>query len=789
MGSYNFSNSPFKIKEWSSLFDSLSDMVVICQVKDDKSFTYEYINPPAQRIVSMEWIGKGIEEVHPPHYAESLSRKFHEILDTKQPARYSDDKQWGGSEEILTSGHFSPIVDETGRCTHIVVIAKDSKEELELIWNHTTDAIYLLAQDGSNMKINPAFERMFGWSEEEVKGVLLPPYLPLEFRTEYYDMIERLKAGESFVNIPQKRVHKNGKVIDLLVSYRPVNNGNILAVGSCIDVTELNRIHHALNQSKERYKKLVQFSPDAIFVISNGNLVFINPVGSKLLKADESNQLLGRSIFELISTSLQGQFIEFIRNILQGQDAGETVATQLVCLDESVIDVEVVGVEIIYNEEHSVQLVIRDISDRILAKRALEESESKYRLITENMTDLVAVIHTNGRVFYASPSHEIVLGVHQEHLVGKLIRNLVHVEDQEEVIEAFYSAVTYKEPFNVIFRMLQVNKNIWLDFEAYGTPIFGEDGELESFVLLSRNITDRKQTEAALKESEEKYRLIAENMSDLIAILDIQGFIRYASPSYHSILGFPTDHIEGDLAFNMVHPDDTPTLQKTFFEIILDKAPRGAEFRYKHVNGEWIYVEARFTPVLLEHDEVEYIVVVARDITDRKNNEKLLMDMAFTDTLTGLPNRRKLMDHAKHALITANRQQNSIGLLFLDIDKFKEINDKMGHDIGDELLIRFAERVKGNLKDDDIMCRIGGDEFVILLPTVYALQDATNVAEKVIQSLQIPWQINGHVFRTTSSIGIAISNAGDTIDMLLKRADKALYRVKENGRNHFKVDL
>jgi diguanylate cyclase (GGDEF)-like protein len=146
-----------------------------------------------------------------------------------------------------------------------------------------------------------------------------------------------------------------------------------------------------------------------------------------------------------------------------------------------------------------------------------------------------------------------------------------------------------------------------------------------------------------------------------------------------------------------------------------------------------------------------------------------------------------LKDRVTQALANAKRKRHSVGLLFLDIDHFKSINDSMGHDVGDGLIVSFAERVKGSLRESDTLCRLGGDEFVVLLPSISSIDDVAASAERIIRTLQLPWDIHGYSFTTTSSIGGAVSMDSDTVDNLMKKADKALYEAKEQGRNTFRV--
>ncbi|RHW37694.1 GGDEF domain-containing protein [Lysinibacillus yapensis] len=162
--------------------------------------------------------------------------------------------------------------------------------------------------------------------------------------------------------------------------------------------------------------------------------------------------------------------------------------------------------------------------------------------------------------------------------------------------------------------------------------------------------------------------------------------------------------------------------------------------------------------------------------------------MAYHDALTDLPNRRLFKERLSQAIKEAESEHRMMAVMYLDMDKFKHINDTLGHDVGDELLMQFGKRVKRNLRQSDILARQGGDEFTILLPYIEHKQEAIQVAERILHSLQEPWQIGNHTFHTTSSIGLAFySENGLTRNQLMKSADAALYEAKSNGRNNVKL--
>jgi diguanylate cyclase (GGDEF)-like protein len=168
-------------------------------------------------------------------------------------------------------------------------------------------------------------------------------------------------------------------------------------------------------------------------------------------------------------------------------------------------------------------------------------------------------------------------------------------------------------------------------------------------------------------------------------------------------------------------------------------------------------------------------------------SEEKLKELAFHDSLTGVANRRLFKEKVNQSIKEAQRYKRKIAIMYMDIDKFKQINDELGHDVGDELLKQFTQKIRNCIRKSDVLARLGGDEFIILLPEINHPRDSMFVANKILDTLQYPWVIEGHTFITTSSMGIAIYEEGDDYKSLIKRADRALYKAKESGRNTFKI--
>jgi diguanylate cyclase (GGDEF)-like protein/PAS domain S-box-containing protein len=307
-------------------------------------------------------------------------------------------------------------------------------------------------------------------------------------------------------------------------------------------------------------------------------------------------------------------------------------------------------------------------------------------------------------------------------------------------------------------------------------------------LAIIRDVTERKEVEKVIKESEERFRSLVQNTSDIITILEADGTVRYISPAVERVIGYkPEEQVETN-AFGSVHPDDRERALDTFTEVL--KRPGlypPLEFRVPHKDGSWRHLE-HIVNNLLDDPAVRGVVVNSRDVTKRKTLEEQLRHQALHDPLSGLPNRTLFMDRLEHALARANRRGKKVAVLFMDLDNFKITNDSLGHEVGDQLLVAVAERLKVCLRPEDTAARIGGDEFTILVEDVDGVHQAVQVAERIAEILQPPFTLEEQEVFVTTSIGVALSSpAQEQPEDLLRHADLAMYRAKHRGKARYAV--
>jgi len=292
----------------------------------------------------------------------------------------------------------------------------------------------------------------------------------------------------------------------------------------------------------------------------------------------------------------------------------------------------------------------------------------------------------------------------------------------------------------------------------------------------------RIKVEESLRESKERYQLLVETAQEGIFVLQ-DGNLVYHNPMMLTISGYSDDEISGKPFIDFIFKDDQPLAAANYQQRLKgEHIDERYNIRAHHKNGEIIWLE--ISGICFLWNGFPATLNFATDISERIFIENKIKHMAQYDKLTDLPNRALFSDRLRQALVSAQRNKNQMGVLFIDLDKFKPVNDTFGHEVGDKLLQHAASRIQKALRESDTAARIGGDEFVILLPILTSSVSAESVADKIWHELSRPYQIDLHQIDVSASIGVAVfPEHGKTEIELLKNADEAMYRIKNSGRN------
>jgi diguanylate cyclase (GGDEF)-like protein/PAS domain S-box-containing protein len=426
-----------------------------------------------------------------------------------------------------------------------------------------------------------------------------------------------------------------------------------------------------------------------------------------------------------------------------------------------------------------------DELDLRLARAEQQTVRTRFESLVHKASDVMATIAPDGTVLYATPNVVDVLGFELEELYGANAFEFVHAADLEAGLSNLASALEHPgEPQTTRVRVRAPDGG-WRHLVATATSHLA-DPAIGGVVLNISDVTEQVEMTAALAASEARFRHLVHHSSDIIAIVDPDGAIRYASPAVTRVLGHRVEDVVGRHVGDLVDPSQRHLVDAALLGVRASGDDiEGSELRLRHADGHWLWFDVISTN-LLDDPAVGGLVVNARDVTERKQYETQLLHEALHDPLTGLPNRALLEDRLEQALSRAQRLGAEVAVMFLDIDHFKLVNDSSGHAIGDLLLVETARRLEAATRASDSVVRFGGDEFVVLCEDT-ALEEARALAQRIRSRLSQPVAIDGQSFFLDVSVGIAHARPTDDVGSLLQAADTAMYVAKEQGRGRVEV--
>ncbi|MDJ0688768.1 MAG: EAL domain-containing protein [Xenococcaceae cyanobacterium MO_188.B32] len=422
----------------------------------------------------------------------------------------------------------------------------------------------------------------------------------------------------------------------------------------------------------------------------------------------------------------------------------------------------------------------------------LREQEERFRQIAENVREVFFMISAQtDEILYISPTYEKVWGRSCQSLYEnpQSWLSAIHPEDSLRAIATIETQFRTGDEFEEEYRIVRPDGSVrWIWVRAF--PIRDDRGEVNRFVGVAEDITKRKEAEEALKKSEEQFRLTFEMAPIGMAITTLDGKFKRVNQALCDSLGYTSQELLQLSFTDISHPED--------LELHLSLEKKLAEGKEEDFQIEKRYLakDNRVVDTLLK-------VVIVRDsngkplhfnnqildITERKQMERQLLHDALHDALTKLPNRALFMDRLEQELKRAQTQEKyEFAVLFLDLDRFKVVNDSVGHLIGDKLLIKIARRLEECINPTDTVARLGGDEFTILLENIQSIEEATLVAERIYHALALPFHLDGYELFTSASIGIALSSDGyEKPEDILRDADLTMYSAKERGKARYEV--
>ncbi|WP_185961377.1 PAS domain S-box protein [Telmatospirillum sp. J64-1] len=606
--------------------------------------------------------------------------------------------------------------------------------------------------------------------------------------------------------MPVKFLSLTGKVVDAEIAVLPFGGPDEqVYMIEARDISERKRAAEALQEREQRLQGIMDSVAEGIITADErGVIQSLNPAAEALF-GWKASELVGQNLSVLMPSRQAQAHDGYIAHYLKTGEAkvlGHSREMEGRRRDGSVFALDLNVTELRQGEARLFIGIVRDVTERKRTEEALrrardelearvEERTAELRRLSHQTTQIlnsagegIVGIDRDGNVTFANPRVAELSGFSPGELVGRSLSDLlIRTVGQEDDLDVL--------PLGMAISLGLVEQNTEMEFrrkDGTSFPIeiasapMEDGGVLLGSVMMVRDITERKQ-------AEEKSRLAAtvfETTAEAIMVLDSDFRVTMVNPAYTVITGYQAAEVTGARPFFLVTGEEGEDFYVEMWRAVREEGRWEGEQWNRRKDGARYAERLAISVIRDEHGQPSQHVVVFSDITQRKLDEERIRYQANYDGLTGLPNRTLFLDRLGQAVASARRSHQRVGLMFIDLDGFKLVNDTLGHDIGDELLKEAARRLQDCVRSGDTVARLGGDEFTVIMPDLGGVQNASLVAGRIIAALEKPMILNGHEAFVSASIGLTTfpEDAQDP-HALLKNADAAMYRAKEQGKANY----
>jgi diguanylate cyclase (GGDEF)-like protein/PAS domain S-box-containing protein len=630
------------------------------------------------------------------------------------------------------------------------------------------DLMAALDRDGRIVRVNAAVLNILGYQPADVAGRDCRAFLHPEDRAALAATIAEVLSGEPCRERELRWIHKDGATVFLSVSGRWAETEQVL-YASARDVTDQRRTILELQRSRERMNVMLESIGDAFFAVDrNWRIIYANRKAANFVCVDVGSAI-GYHLLE-VAPQLEGTpLLDHYR---------DAMASGQPCAVESFWQPTGAWIEVrVYPSADGLSVYFHDISAQRHAAEALRANEQRFRSLFQHAADSIVIVNRELRVVAANGKACATFGYAEHEFVGLA----VHAIDGDFGYDPGM-LVTLRAGHTHLLRITKRRRD-GSTFPAEVHISRFEDGGQEFFQAIIRDLTEREETGRQLRESEQRFREVIEMTPSGYVLASADGRILDVNPALCALAGHARATLVGRELGELFESFPWASLAPGEDG---EHAVQGVEATIRHADGHLLHVLFNGSARRGFDGALHSVTGLMTDITDRKLAESRLRELATHDTLTGLPNRALLHERLQHMLDACPRGA-TVAVMFLDLDRFKEVNDSFGHEHGDALLCEVAGRLRQALRPDDVIARLGGDEFVVAAPCVSGQDGAATVAAKLLEVLTSPVRVGGQDVIIGASIGISMfpQNAA-TRELLFQTADTAMYRAKAAGRNRYR---
>ncbi len=656
-------------------------------------------------------------------------------------------------------------------------------------FDRTAVGLVVVSPEGVFRQVNRAFCDLVGYGRDEIEGQSFRRITHAEDVPREEEFLRSIGAAPASPAAVDKRfVRKDGTDVWVRCNTAVVREPDgrpRFVVGALVDLTGQRAKDRALQQLNGFLTAIVQNSPVAIYTTDrDGAINFWNPAAERTFGFTRDQAVGRRAPFIPLDKNEEARLLR--ERVLAGEVL-EGLELERVRADGSPIVIRAAAAPLRGEGDERITGLLVACVDITEARRAAGELERHLhftRALLDAIPNPVYYKDREGRYQVHNRAWGDLFGS-GGNWIGKTVFDMFepalaaqHQERDRALLER-PSSTTYEAlvpDAEGQTRQMLYNKVSFVD----------QRGEVAGLIGVITDVTHYKETERALEASEARFRVLTESSLDLISVMEEDGKILYQSAALRNLVGYDPAETIGKNVYDLVHRDDVEVVRAALRRIVdTRQSSEPIEFRIRHRDGAWRTFESLGTNCLA-NPHIRGVVFNSRDVTDRKVIQQRIQHLAYHDNLTGLPNRSLLQDRLAHSIARAERGGRKVAVLFIDLDNFKNINDTLGHDVGDELLRQVSRRLTECVRLEDTIARQGGDEFIVLLDSLEDSRGASVVAQKILNALRLPFLLGGGEQHASGSVGIALyPEDGKDAQTLMKNADTAMFHGKGLGKNTY----
>lgn len=655
-----------------------------------------------------------------------------------------------------------------------------------IILANSNDAFIGMGADGRVTDWNAQAEKMFQWRAVDVIGQNLAELIvPHEKRHAHTEGVAqfRISGGGPFLNqqLEVMALRRDGAVFPIELSITGFHDGRSYIANAFLRDISARKISEQKQADSERFIRTITDNLPALvgYVDNEERYRFANS-GYRTMMGIDPKSIIGKTIGEVLGEHTRDAIDPYIEKVKAGipvhfERRGTEAGRPDYFSTDYIPDINPQGTVVGFF------IHITDTSAQKLSESLLRQSEERLKAITDNLPALITHVDTQEQYTFVNGYALPVFGLEPRKMVGRTIRDIggeALYLDIEQHVKACLNGET------VSFEGDMQAKGNAIHYQANYVPELDTTGSVSGFYAITFDVTERKREELRRRESEERLQLITDNLPVLISYLDADRRFQFGNATFISWLGADPVKLAGKYIVDIIGEEAYEERR-----VYIDRGFAGETVEFD-ITTLALGVRRVLHTVYVPHEStsgaIDGLYTISTDVTILKDAERDLAALARVDPLTNLPNRRQLDERMEEALARHRRLGQPLALMFIDVDKFKGINDSLGHAAGDEVLVQFASRLKKSVRKTDIVARYAGDEFVIIIDGFNASAELEAIAKKILTSVRKPMVVGAMSLHVTASIGITKVDANDQLaGSIIARADEALYSAKRAGRDRF----